>query len=128
MAREINVLLVDDKPTVRNTIKNVLKIASPTYTCKFEEAMSGEDALEAVRQKDFDIVILDMKLPGINGIETLKEMRKLTEHKLGRVIVLTGSIELENESEAIRLGAFQYLTKDPIDFDKLKGAFEAALQ
>lgn len=80
------------------------------------KSLSGEEALERIRDFDFDVVILDVLLPGIDGIETLREINKL--RPLTEVIMLTGHASLETGIEGMRLGAFDYLRK-PCDTEEL---------
>ncbi len=108
-----SVLLVDDEvPFVeamtRRLTKRNLNVAA---------AYSGTDALEMLhKQTKVDVVILDVKMPGLDGIETLKEIKK--EHPLVEVIMLTGHATVESAIEGMKLGAYDYLMK-PCDIDQL---------
>ena len=87
---------------------------------------SGEEALEIMKKKLFDVVILDVKMPGgMDGIEALREMKKI--QPLAEVILLTGHASVETSIEGMKLGAFDYLLK-PIKLEellvKLAQAFE----
>jgi DNA-binding NtrC family response regulator len=87
---------------------------------------SGEEALEIMKEKLFDVVILDVKMPGgMDGIEALREMKKI--QPLAEVILLTGHASVETSIEGMKLGAFDYLLK-PIKLEellvKLAQAFE----
>jgi len=87
---------------------------------------SGEEALEIMKKKLFDVVILDVKMPGgMDGIETLREIKKI--QPLAEVILLTGHASVETSIEGMKLGAFDYLLK-PIKLEelltKLAQAFE----
>lgn len=108
-----SVLLVDDEvPFVeamtRRLTKRNLNVAA---------AYSGTDALEMLhKQTKVDVVILDVKMPGLDGIETLKEIKK--EYPLVEVIMLTGHATVESAIEGMKLGAYDYLMK-PCDIDQL---------
>jgi DNA-binding NtrC family response regulator len=78
---------------------------------------SGEEALEVMKKKLFDVVILDVKMPGgIDGIEALREIKKI--QPLAEIILLTGHASVETSIEGMKLGAFDYLLK-PIKLEEL---------
>lgn len=85
----------------------------------------GESALRIVEEQEFDVIILDQKMPGIDGIDTLKELKKKWP-KL-EVIILTGASALDSAVKGLELGAYDYTTK-PIQLDdleeKIRQAFE----
>jgi DNA-binding NtrC family response regulator len=107
------ILVVDDEVDFLETIVNRLKKRNLETT----GVTSGEDALEAMKKELFDVVILDIKMPGgIDGIEALREMKKI--QPLAEVILLTGHASVETSIEGMKLGAFDYLLK-PVKFDDL---------
>lgn len=108
-----SVLLVDDEvPFVEAMTRRLTKRNLNVAT-----AYSGTDALEMLhKQTKVDVVILDVKMPGLDGIETLKEIKK--EHPLVEVIMLTGHATVESAIEGMKLGAYDYLMK-PCDIDQL---------
>jgi DNA-binding NtrC family response regulator len=77
---------------------------------------SGEEALQVLKQTPVDVVVLDVKMPGMDGIETLREIKKISP--LVEVIMLTGHANMEVAIEGMELGAFDYLMK-PMDIDEL---------
>jgi DNA-binding NtrC family response regulator len=117
-----NVLVVDDEEDFLETIVNRLKKRKiDTIGVK-----SGEEALELIKEKQFDVVILDIKMPGgMDGIETLREIKKM--QPLTEVLLLTGHASVETSIEGMKLGAFDYLLK-PVKLEdlliKLANAFE----
>jgi len=116
------VLVVDDEEDFLETIVNRLNKRSVDTT----GATSGEQALELMEEKLFDVVILDIKMPGgMDGIETLREIKKI--RPLTEVILLTGHGSVETSIEGMKLGAFDYLLK-PVKLEellvKLAQAFE----
>ena len=115
------VLLVDDEaPFVDTMTKRLAKRKLTVF-----KSYSGEEALETLKQNSkIDLVILDVKMPGMDGIETLKEIRK--EFPLVEVIMLTGHATVETSIEGMRLGAFDYLMK-PCDMDVLIEKVNAAV-
>ena len=79
-------------------------------------AKSGEEALELLQKSPVDVVVLDVKMPGMDGIEALKEIKR--RHSLVEVVLLTGHASTEVAIKGMELGAFDYLMK-PIDIDDL---------
>ena len=117
-----SILVVDDEEDFIETLVNRLK----KRTIDAVGVLSGEDALELLGKREFDVVILDIKMPGgMDGIETLKEIKKI--QPLAEVILLTGHASVESSIEGMRLGAFDYVLK-PIKleelFPKVAQAFE----
>ncbi|MBI5594144.1 MAG: response regulator [Deltaproteobacteria bacterium] len=107
------VLLVDDEiPFVETMTKRLSK-----RDLTIVSAHSGPEALTKLDKEDhMDVVILDVKMPGMDGIEALKEIKKA--HPLTEVIMLTGHATIETGIEGMKLGAFDYLMK-PCDIDML---------
>ncbi len=116
------VLVVDDEEDFLETLVNRLNKRNIDTT----GARSGEEALELMKNKLFDVVILDVKMPGgMDGIETLREIKKV--QPLAEILLLTGHASVETSIEGMKLGAFDYLLK-PIKLEellvKLAQAFE----
>jgi len=108
-----NVLLVDDEvPFVETMTKRLTK-----RDLQITTAFSGKDALEQLGgDSAVEVVILDVKMPGMDGIETLREIK--ARHPLVEVVMLTGHATVETAIEGMKLGAFDYLMK-PCDLDQL---------
>ncbi len=107
-----DVLLVDDE-------EQFLKVLSQRLEgrgIKVDTSTSGEDALKRVEGKDFDAIILDLAMPGMSGIETLKRIR--SENPDIQIIMLTGHSSVEKGVEAIKAGAVDFLEK-PADLNKI---------
>ena len=85
----------------------------------------GKQALELLRTEHFDVAILDVRMPGMDGIETLKQMKK--DMPLLEVILLTGHASVESGIEGMQLGAFDYVMK-PADIDELLEKVHQALE
>jgi DNA-binding NtrC family response regulator len=116
------VLVVDDEVDFLETLVNRLK----KRKFEAEGAASGEAALELLKEKPFDVVVLDMKMPGgMDGIETFREMRKIQPQ--AEVILLTGHASVETSIEGMKLGAFDYLLK-PVKFEELLARLAAAIE
>jgi DNA-binding NtrC family response regulator len=101
----IRVLVVDDERSIRFLMEKEL----PQAGCRVTAAESGEDALERLRSEDFDVVLLDLKMPGIGGLEALRRLRD--SGTSAEVVVLTGHPDVSTAIEAMKLGAYDYLTK-----------------
>ncbi len=104
--KDTTVLLVDDEvPFVESMTKKLTQRGISVVT-----AFSGEGALNHLRDlKNTDVVVLDVKMPGMDGIETLREIKR--RYPLVEVIILTGHATVETAIEAMKLGAFDYLMK-----------------
>jgi DNA-binding NtrC family response regulator len=98
------VLVVDDEAGPRESLRMILK---PIY--EVHTASDGQEAHKVIQSKDIDVVTLDLNMPGLSGIETLKGIRKLKPNM--EVIVITGYGTLTNAQEAIRLGAGDFISK-----------------
>jgi len=120
--QHFNVLVVDDEVDFLETLVARLNKRKINTT----GVKTGEEALELIKEKPFDVVILDIKMPGgMDGIEVLKEIKKI--QPLTEVLLLTGHASVETSIEGMRLGAFDYLLK-PLKLEeilpKLGEAFE----
>jgi DNA-binding NtrC family response regulator len=105
-------LLVDDEDDFRITLAERLKLRKIDVT----DAGSGNEAIELVRQKSFDVAVIDVKMPGIDGIETLKQIKQIQPAM--EIVMLTGHASIESGIEAMKLGAYNYIMK-PCDIDEL---------
>ena len=125
MENKIKLLIVDDEVQFLDSIAKRLELRGFEVT----KASRGEDAIKAARQDKFDLAILDLKMPGIDGTELLAILKQ--EHRFLEVIMLTGHGSLESAVECTKLGAFGYLPK-PYELDHLlevlKDAYEARLR
>lgn len=108
----LSVLLVDDEMDFLDTLIKRLKKRNVDAS----GVKSGEEALDFLNRNSVDVVVLDVKMPGMDGIETLREIKKV--NPLVEVIMLTGHASIEVAIEGMELGAFDYLMK-PIDIDDL---------
>ncbi|MBN1843778.1 MAG: response regulator [Deltaproteobacteria bacterium] len=118
---EFSVLVVDDEDDFRETFVKRLK----RRNLDVSGVESGEKALELLDENPFDVVILDVKMPGMDGVDVLREMKK--KRPLTEVIMLTGHASVESGIEGMKLGAFDYIMK-PADInelmDKMRQAYE----
>jgi len=117
-----NILVVDDEGDFLETLMNRLKKRNiGTIGCA-----SGEEAVRLAKQHPFDVVILDIKMPGgMDGIETLREIKRIRPE--AEVILLTGHASLETSVEGMKQGAYDYLLK-PIRLEDLLEKLVQALE
>ena len=107
------ILVVDDEAIVRESIRDWLKDAG--YEVSVAE--SGEEALKLIQKQNFGVMILDLRLPGMNGIDVLKKV-KLIQPSI-KSIIITAYPTMLTQEEASKLGAIDYLVK-PVFPDKLE--------
>jgi DNA-binding NtrC family response regulator len=116
-----HILVVDDQSSMRLTLTALLKQAGHTLM----QAGTGDDALKKLTDNDFDIVITDLRLDQISGLDVLKAAK--TQNPQTEVIVLTGYGSVESAVEAMKNGAIDYLTK-PVDSEELQLAVQRATE
>jgi DNA-binding NtrC family response regulator len=107
-----NILIVDDEDDFRITLVKRLQ----KRNLNVFGAENGLKALDLMNKLIFDVVVLDVKMPGMDGIETLQEIKK--KSPLVEVILLTGHASIESGIEGMKLGAFDYVMK-PVNIDDL---------
>jgi len=112
LMEKFKMLVVDDETDFLETIVKRLKARN----IEVAGVESGSQALEALDRQDFDVVILDVKMPGMDGIETLREIKK--KKPFTEVIMLTGHASVESGIQGMQLGAFDYVMK-PVALDEL---------
>jgi len=118
---EMKMMLVDDEERFLTTTRKVLSKKGYDILT----AASGSEALEKLATQQIHVVILDVKMPGMDGIATLKEIKR--SFPLVEVIMLTGHGTVENAVEGLKCGATDYLTK-PADVNDLIQKAEEAFQ
>ncbi len=118
---KISVLLVDDEKDFVETLAERLQLRD----LKVAIALNGDEAIKLVEENDFDVIVLDVKMPGKDGVETLKEIKNIEQ--LSQVIMLTGHATVKTAIEGMKSGAFDYLMK-PTDTDELIEMIENAYQ
>lgn len=115
------VLVVDDEEKVRKYLSSLLR----NRGYRVDAAPDGVSALEMVNQTDFDVVLLDVLMPGPDGLAVLQEIKR--QKPRTEVIMLTGNASVDTGVEGIRLGAFDYLLK-PLDLNTLTECLSEALK
>jgi len=116
------ILIVDDEERFRLTLskrlaERGLEVGATVGT--------GMEALQEIREKAYDVVVLDVKMPGMDGIQTLREIKKINPPI--EVILLTGHASVDSAVDGMRLGAYDYLMKPceiEVLMEKINGAYE----
>lgn len=124
MSSNPRVLVVDDEERFRTSLGKLLTIKG----LNVKTLGSARDALEELKTGDYDVVLLDVKMPEMNGIEALAEIKKV--HPNLEVIILTGHASVDAAVDIMRLGGYEYLLKPcPVDelVDKIEAAYERKL-
>ncbi len=119
--KDFNVLIVDDETDfLETTLKRMQK-----RNIRCEGVDNGREAIEKISKGTFDVVLLDVKMPIMDGVETLREIKRI--RPLTEVVMLTGHASVDSGIEGMKLGAFDYLMK-PMDLDplleKIQDAYE----
>jgi DNA-binding NtrC family response regulator len=114
---KLKVLLVDDEKEFVESLSERLELRN----LEADIAYDGEQALEAIKEGKHDVMVLDLRMPGIDGIEVLRRVKKTNPDI--QVVVLTGHGTDKDEEQAKKLGAFAYMKK-PIEIDHLIGALK----
>jgi len=115
------VLLVDDEKEFVETLSERLSLRNYDVTT----SLSGDNAVEKVKNHLFDVIILDVLMPGMSGIETLREIKKIKP--LIEVIMLTGNATVETAIEGLKLGALDFLLK-PCETEDLVAKIDKAYE
>ena len=125
MDQTIRLLIVDDETRFLQAIAT--RLAKRGFDVRTAE--SGEDAIELARHEKFDLALLDLRMPGMDGSEVLRALKQ--EHKFLEAVILTGHGSLASAVELTKLGAYSYLPK-PYELGRLieilKEAYQARLQ
>ena len=115
-------LIVDDEPDILDTLKNALAMKNYQVQC----VQNGEQAISLYETEPFDLVITDVRMPGIDGVKILQRIKEIDEH--AAVIILTGYASVEDAVKTLKNnGALDYLTKPLADIDTLYISVERAL-
>jgi DNA-binding response OmpR family regulator len=113
------VLLVDDEEAFTEALSKRLEARS----LKVQTVNRGEDAVQMVDEQSFDAIILDLAMPGMDGLETLQQIK--TNHPDAEIIMLTGQASVENSVKAMKIGADDLMEK-PVDITDLLSKIEKA--
>ena len=118
----MNILLIDDETDVRNSLSKFIKKLGHTVSC----AKNGDDGIRKFNHENVDLVITDIRMPGMDGIELLRRIKQV-QRSPAIVIVITGHGDMENAIKALKYGAYDYLQK-PIDVRELAITIERSIE
>ncbi len=116
-----NILVIDDEVAVNNNIRKIL--AKKGY--QVDQAVTKDEALAKIQSKPYSLVLLDLKIPGVKGLELLEAVRD--HNPSAKVIIITGYASIETAVESARMGAFDYLPK-PFTPDEIRHATDQVFQ
>src|SRR5437588_366406 len=119
MSRNIRLLVVDDDPLLRKLVTE--QLARSDFDAS--SAGSGRECLDTLRDEDYDVVLLDIMMPDMSGLDALREIRKLDDPP--EVVMLTADTSLATGIEAMRHGAYDYLKK-PATLDEMEAVLRKA--
>jgi len=120
MNKKPEVLIVDDEEIVRRSYSRILSGAQ----CHADAVWSGDEALRAMERQPYDVVLLDLRMPGLDGMAVLKTIKQKWPES--EVVVVTGFPSIEGAKESVRLGAYDYLAK-PVGPDEVIGVTKGAV-
>jgi len=121
MDAKASILVVDDEDVVRRSYARILG----EMDCVTQAAADGEQALHAMEQRAFDVILLDVRMPGAQGLDVLKSIKR--RWPASEVVIITGYPTVESARQALQLGACDYLAK-PADPDEVIGAARGAMR
>lgn len=116
-----SVLIVDDDESFATALGRIVKELGHTS----EWAVDGQDGLMKFQDGDFDVVIADLKMPRMNGVEFIREVKRMSKDVV--VMVITGYADLNSAVETLTLGAYDYIEK-PVEVEKFRAALERGLE
>ena len=120
MENKLKVLIADDEEVVRLSFLRILA----STECSVQAVLNGNEALQAMERQPFDVVLLDLRMPGIDGMSVLKTIKE--KWPASEVVIITGYPSVETAKEAVRLGAHDYLAK-PVGPQEVINATNAAI-
>ncbi|WP_031497039.1 sigma-54-dependent transcriptional regulator [Bryobacter aggregatus] len=121
--RHIQILVVDDEPGIQESLRGVLEDEGYSVNT----VGRGEDALEALSKRSYDVVLLDVWLPGIDGLETLQRIQQMPLTDRPNVVMISGHGNIETAVRATKMGAFDFLEK-PLTIEKVTITIQNAIK
>jgi two-component system chemotaxis response regulator CheY len=120
------ILVVEDSASTRSFIRSALEGSGTLGSCDISEASSGFDALRLLPRGPYDLVITDINMPDINGLELVQFIRKSDRHRSTALIIISTQSSEKDRSRGLSLGADEYLPK-PLSIDMLISAVDRLL-
>lgn len=124
MNTRLKILIVDDEPELRRSVSTILQTSFSDLSLQIDEASDGLEAIQKFKSDEFDLVIMDVRMPNIDGLEALRLMKEHDPKTF--VVIMTAHSNLQDAVSAIRDGAYDYLEK-PINTKKLSDIVQKAL-
>src|SRR5690606_11949035 len=115
-------LIIEDEPAIRRVLNKILSEENSNYLV--EEAEDGLVGIEKIRNEEYDLVLCDIKMPKMDGIEVLEAIKKIKPEV--QVVLISGHGDLDTAVNAMKLGAFDYISKPP-DLNRLLNTVRHAL-
>ena len=122
MNERANILIVDDEEVVR--LSHLRSLADTG--CYVRSAQDGTEAIRMLEQHPFDVILLDLSMPEMNGMDVLKSIKERWPEC--EIVIITGDASIESAKQAVRLGAFNYLAKPVGPDEVIKAANDAMTQ
>jgi len=116
------ILIVEDEKAIRNVLRNILQDENKAF--QISEAENGKAAIEIISKEEQDLILCDIKMPGVDGMEVLDFARKNSPE--AAVVMISGHGDLETAVESMRMGAYDYISKPP-DLNRLLNTVRNAL-
>lgn len=116
------ILIIEDEVAIRRVLSRILSEESDTY--QVEEAVDGQEGLEKIKNSDYDLVLCDIKMPKMDGVEVLEAAKKIKPEI--PIVMISGHGDMETAINTMRLGAFDYISKPP-DLNRLLNTVRNAL-
>jgi DNA-binding NtrC family response regulator len=123
--QNLSVLIVDDEAELRKSVATILQSNFPQWDLEIQEAADGLEAVEKVQKNDFDLVMMDVRMPGLSGLEALQKIKEHDPRTF--VVIMTAHSNLQDAVAAIRDGAYDYLEK-PVKPERLSQIIEKSLE
>jgi len=118
---DIGILIVDDDFVSRQLLRHMFE------TYRVTEARNGQEALDILRRQSFDVILLDIMMPDVNGLEVLQVLQSMPEHWEAPVILITAIAENKQVARGLQMGASDYITK-PIDVDVVRARVKTQIK
>lgn len=117
------ILIIEDEAAIRRVLKKIISEENDTYFV--EEAVDGLEGLEMIKNNDFDLILCDIKMPKMDGVEVLEKAKKIKPEI--PIVMISGHGDLDTAVNTMRLGAFDYISKPP-DLNRLLNTVRNALE
>lgn len=122
---DVNVLIVDDEAELRKSVASILGNTMPEYLFRISEAGTGKEALERMRSREYDLVLMDVRMPEMDGLSALARIKEHDPRTF--VVLMTAHSNLQDAVQAIKFGAYDYVEK-PVQPEKLIQIVKKAIE